>query len=68
MNSFTAIWNHRAPNKCEHEKFGASCGLKRFTLQFAQLAADELCPLFQHRNVYELVQHLSRGTPHRFIV
>jgi hypothetical protein len=37
-------------------------------LQFAQLAADELCPLFQHRNVDELVQHFSRGTPHRFIV
>jgi hypothetical protein len=37
-------------------------------LQFAQLAADELCPLFQHRNVDELVQHFSCGTPHRFIV
>jgi hypothetical protein len=37
-------------------------------LQFAQQAADDLRPLFQHRNVDELVQLFSRGTPHRFIV
>ena len=68
MNSFTATWNLRAPIKCGHEKFAAPCGPIRFTLQSAQLVANELRPLVQDRNIDELVQHFSRGTPHRFII
>ena len=68
MNSFTVTWNPPAQLKYAPEKFVALCGQKHFLLQFVVLAAKRLRPIVQHRNIDELVQHFSRGTPHRFIV
>ena len=68
MNSFTATWILPAQLKYAPERFVASCGQKHFLLPFVVLAAKRLRPIGQHRNIDELVQHFSCGTPHCFIV
>ena len=68
MNNSVAIWSLHVQLKCELGKFAASSGRKRFTLQFAQRVVSALRPLFQDRNIDELMQHLSGCSPHCLVI